>query len=95
MLAAEGDASGRRKMALLWFVLGVLVGLFGLVLLPLLIAVLGSAFAFGLVVILPLLLVVAILMGILAAAPAIGYALAIVAVLFLLWASDRKGRQRD
>ena len=81
-------------MALLWFILGVLVGLFGLVLLPLLIAVLGTAFALGLVVIVPLLLAVSILFGILAAAPAIGYGLAIAAVLILLWASDRKGRPR-
>ena len=81
-------------MALLWFVLGVLVGLFGLVLLPFLIAVLGTAFALGLVVILPLLLAVSILLGILAAAPAIAYGLAIAAVLILLWASDRKGRER-
>jgi hypothetical protein len=81
-------------MALLWFFLGVLVGLFGLVLLPLLIAVLGSAFALGLVVILPLLLAVAILFGIFVSVPAIAYGLAIAAVLILLWASDRKGRQR-
>ena len=81
-------------MALLWFVLGVLVGLFGLVLLPLLIAVLGSAFALGLVVALPVLLAAAIFFGILATAPTIAYGLAIGAVLILLWASDRKGRQR-
>jgi hypothetical protein len=83
-----------EAMALLWFVFGVLVGLFGLVLLPLLIAALGAAFALGLVVILPLLLVILILFGIFAAAPTIGYGLAITAVLLLLWASDRKGRQR-
>jgi hypothetical protein len=93
--AAAGGATGaERAVALLWFVLGVLVGLFGLILLPLLIAVLGTAFTLGLVVILPLLLAVSILFGILAAAPTIAYALAIAAVLILLWASDRKGRQR-
>jgi hypothetical protein len=81
-------------VGLLWFLLGVLVGLFGLVVLPLLVAVLGTAFAVGLVVILPLLLAVSILLGILAAAPTIAYGLAIAAVLILLWASDRKGRQR-
>jgi len=81
-------------MALLWFVFGVLVGLFGLVLLPLLFVMLGAAFALGLVVILPLLLAVLILFGIIAAAPTIGYGVAIAAVLFLLWASDRKGRHR-
>lgn len=81
-------------MAVLWFVFGMLVGLFGLVLLPLLIAALGAAFALGLVVILPVLLAVLILFGILAATPAIGYGLAIAAVLILLWASDRKGRRR-
>jgi hypothetical protein len=81
-------------MGLLWFLLGVLVGLFGFVLLPLLIAVLGVAVALGFVVILPLLLAVLILFGVFAAAPTIAYGLAIAAVLILLWASDRKGRQR-
>jgi len=81
-------------VGLLWFLLGVLFGLFGLVLLPLLVAVLGTALALGLVVILPLVLAVSILLGILAAAPTIAYGLAIAAVLILLWASDRKGRQR-
>jgi hypothetical protein len=81
-------------MAFVWFVLGVLVGLFGLVLLPLLIAALGVVFALGLVVILPLSLVLLILLGFLLASPTLGYGLAIAAVLILLWASDRKGRQR-
>jgi hypothetical protein len=81
-------------MAFLWFLFGVLVGLFGLILLPLLIAVLGAVFALGLVVILPLLLALLILFGILAAAPTIGYGLAIAAILILLWVSDRKARQR-
>jgi hypothetical protein len=81
-------------MAFFWFVFGVLVGLLGLVLLPLLIAVLGAALALGLVVVLPLLLVVAVLLGVFAATPTIAYGLAIAAVLILLWASDRKGRQR-
>lgn len=80
-------------MAFLWFVLGVLAGLLGLVLLPLLIAALGAVLALGLVVILPLGLAVLILVGILAGAPMIAYALAIAAVLILLWVSDRKGRQ--
>jgi hypothetical protein len=62
--------------------------------LPLLIAVLGAGFTLGLVIILPLLLAVSILLGILAAAPTIAYGLAIAAVLILLWASDRRGRQR-
>jgi hypothetical protein len=81
-------------MAVLWFFFGVLVGLCGLVLLPLLVALLGAVFALGLVVILPLLLAFLILFGILAAAPTLGYGLAIAAILILLWASDRKGRQR-
>lgn len=81
-------------MAFVWFVFGVLVGLFGLVLLPLLMAVLGAAFALGLVVVLPLALALLILFGFIAATPTIGYGLAIAAVVILLWASDRKGRQR-
>jgi hypothetical protein len=88
-----GDTE-RKAMAVLWFVFGVLVGLFGLVLLPLLIAALGFAFSLGLVVLLPMLIAVLILFGILAATPAVGYGLAIAAVLILLRASDRKGRQR-
>jgi hypothetical protein len=81
-------------MAFLWFLLGLVLGLFGFVLLPLLIGVLGAACALGLVVLLPLLLAVLILVGVLTAAPTILYGLAIAAVLVLLWASDRKARRR-
>jgi hypothetical protein len=81
-------------MALLWFLLGIVIGLLGFVLLPLLVAVLGAVCALGLVVVVPLLLAVLILGGILSAAPTIAYGLAIAAVLILLWTSDRKRRQR-
>jgi hypothetical protein len=90
---AGATVAERQVVAVLWFVLGVLVGLFGLVMLPLLIAVLGTGLVLWLVIILPLLLAVSILLGILAAAPTIAYALAIAAVLILLWASDRNRRQ--
>jgi hypothetical protein len=92
-IPAPGGAE-RKAMAFVWFLFGLLVGLFGLILLPLLIAALGAAIGLGLVVVLPLVLAVLILFGILAATPTIAYGLAIAAVLFLLWASDRKGRQR-
>jgi hypothetical protein len=87
-------AGERQAMAFLWFLLGVLIGLFGLVLLPLLVGVLGAAAALGFVVLLPLALAVVIVVGFLAVAPTIGYGLAIAAVLILLWASDRNRRQR-
>jgi hypothetical protein len=80
-------------MAFFWFVFGVLVGLLGLALLPLLIAAFGALFALGLVVVLPLGLALLILFAFLIATPAVGYALAIAAVLILLWASDRKRRE--
>jgi hypothetical protein len=84
----------RQAMAFFWFLFGVLIGLCGLVLLPLLIAVMGAVFALGLVVILPLLLACLILFGILAAAPTLAYGLAIAAILVLLWASERRRQRR-
>ena len=80
-------------MGFLFFIIGVLVGMLLLVLLPLFIAVLGAVVAIGLVIALPLIAAALILIGIVALAPAIGYGLAIAAILIALWASDRKRRR--
>jgi hypothetical protein len=80
-------------MAFFFFVIGVLVGIALLVLLPLFVAVLGVAVAIGLVIALPLIAGVLILVGIIALAPAVGYGLAIAALLIALWLSDRKRRR--
>jgi hypothetical protein len=64
-----------------------------LVLLPLFIAVLGAVVAIGLVIALPLIAAALILIGIVALAPAVGYGLAIAAILIALWTSDRKRRR--
>jgi hypothetical protein len=80
-------------MGFLFFIIGVLVGMLFLVLLPLFIAVLGAVVAIGLVIALPLIAAALILIGIVALAPAIGYGLAIAAILIALWTSDRKRRR--
>jgi len=80
-------------MGLFYFIFGVVVGTLLLVLLPLFIAVLGAALAIGIVIALPLIVAVLILVGIVAAAPALGYGLLIAALLIALWSSDRKRRQ--
>ena len=80
-------------MGFLFFIIGVLVGMLFLVLLPLFIAVLGAVVAIGLVIALPLIAAALILIGIAALAPAIGYGLAIAAILIALWTSDRKRRR--
>ena len=80
-------------MGLFYFIVGVIVGALLLVLLPAFIAVLGVALAVGLVIALPLIAAVLVLVGIIALAPAIGYGLAIAALLIALWAGDRKRRQ--
>ncbi len=80
-------------MALFYFVLGVLAAGLLLVILPLFVAVLGAALAIALVIALPLILAALILIGIVAAAPTLGYGLAIAALLILLWTSDRKRRR--
>jgi hypothetical protein len=80
-------------MGFLFFIIGVLVGMLLLVLLPLFIAVLGAVVAIGLVIALPLIAAALILIGIVALAPAIGYGLAIAAILIALWTSDRKRRR--
>ncbi len=80
-------------MGFFFFIIGVLVGMLLLVLLPLFIAVVGAVVAIALVIALPLIAAVLILVGIVAMAPAIGYGLAIAAILIALWASDRKRRQ--
>jgi uncharacterized protein (DUF697 family) len=77
-------------MAFLLFLVGLLIGLSLLVVLPLFIAVLGIVVAVAFIVVLPLVLAVLILGGIIAAAPAIGYGLAIAAVVILLWQSGRR-----
>ena len=80
-------------MGFLFFIIGVLVGMLFLVLLPLFIAALGAVVAIGLVIALPLIAAALILIGIVALAPAIGYGLAIAAILIALWTSDRKRRR--
>ena len=80
-------------MGFLFFIIGVLVGMLFLVLLPLFLAVLGAVVAIGLVIALPLIAAALILIGIVALAPAIGYGLAIAAILIALWTSDRKRRR--
>jgi hypothetical protein len=51
---------------------------------------LGAALAIGIVIALPLILAILILIGVLAAAPALGYGLLLAAILVALWASERK-----
>jgi hypothetical protein len=80
-------------MGFFFFVAGVLVGMALLLLLPLCIAVLGVALAIGFIIALPLVAAGLILAGIIALAPAVGYGLAIAALLIALWLSDRKRRQ--
>jgi hypothetical protein len=80
-------------MGFVLFVIGLIVGVFLLVLLPLFIAVLGVTLAVGIVIALPLIAAVLVVVGIVAVAPAIGYGLAIAALLIALWVSDRKRRQ--
>jgi hypothetical protein len=87
-----GRAWEGTAMALIWFFIGVVVGLLLLVVLPLVIAALGAVLAVGIVILLPLILAVLILAGIVAAAPALGYGLLLAAILVALWASDRKKR---
>jgi hypothetical protein len=80
-------------MGFIYFVVGVIIGAFLLVLLPVFIAVLGVALAVGFIIALPLIAAVLVLVGIIAVAPAIGYGLAIAALLIALVVSDRKRRQ--
>ena len=80
-------------MGFVFFIIGLLVGIALLVLLPLFIAVLGTAVAIGLVLALPLVGAVLILIGIAALAHALGYGLVIAAILIALWLSHRHRRQ--
>jgi hypothetical protein len=80
-------------MGFFFFIVGVLVGTLLLVLLPLFIAVVGVVVAIGIVIALPVIAAVLILFGIIAVAPAIGYGLAIAAIMIALWLSDRKRRR--
>jgi hypothetical protein len=89
----SGTALVREAMGFFFFIIGVLVGMMLLVLLPLFIAALGAVVAIGFLIALPLIAAVLILLGIVALAPALGYRLAIAAILIALWASDRKRRQ--
>ncbi len=77
-------------MGLIWFVVGAVVGLLLLVILPIAVAVLGAIVAIGFLIALPVLLAILILVGVLAAAPALGYGLLFGALLVALWASDRQ-----
>jgi hypothetical protein len=80
-------------MAFFFFIIGLLVGVALLVVLPVFIALLGAAMAVGLVIMLPLIVAALILIGIIALTPAVGYGLAIAAVLIALWLSHRRRRQ--
>jgi hypothetical protein len=80
-------------MGLLYFVIGVFIGALLVMVLPLFIAVPGAALAAGVVIALPLILAVLILIGFVAAAPALGWGLLLAAILIALWSSDRKRRQ--
>lgn len=80
-------------MGFFYFIIGVIIGTLLLVLLPLFIAVLGVALAIGVVIALPLIAAFLVLVGLIAVAPAVGYGLAIAALLIALWLSDRKRRQ--
>ena len=77
-------------MGLIWFFIGALVGALLLVILPLVVAALGVMLALSIVVALPLILAILILVGVVAAAPGLGYGLLLAAVLVALWASDRR-----
>jgi hypothetical protein len=77
-------------MGLIWFVIGAVVGLLLLVILPIVATVLGAVVAIGILVTLPVVLAILILVGVLAAAPALGYGLLFAALLVALWASERR-----
>lgn len=79
-------------MGLVLFLFGVIVGALLLVILPLVIAAIGAMLAIGIIVALPLILAILILVGVIAAAPALGYGLLFAALLVALWAGDRKKR---
>jgi hypothetical protein len=81
-------------MSFLWFLIGAVVGVLLLGALPLVVAVLGAMLAIGLLIALPLLLAILILVGVLAAAPALGYGLLFAVLLIALWASDRRRPRR-
>ena len=68
-------------MGFFYFVIGVIIGAFLLVLLPLFIAGLGVILAVGIVIALPLIAAILVLVGIITVAPAIGYGLLIAALL--------------
>jgi hypothetical protein len=80
-------------MGFIYFVIGVIIGAFLIVLLPLFIAVLGVALGVGFIIALPLIAALLVLIGIIAVAPAIGYGLTIAALLIALVVSDKKRRQ--
>jgi hypothetical protein len=80
-------------MGFIYFIFGILVGIWLIAALPLLLATLGLALALGIALTVPLLAAVLFFLGILAAIPALGYGLAIAALLILLWASERRRRQ--
>src|SRR5439155_3802052 len=89
----RGRVERCRTMGFIYFIIGVIIGAFLLVLLPLFIAVLGVVLAVGIVIALPLIAALLVLLGIIALAPAIGYGLAIAALVIALVVSDRKRRQ--
>jgi hypothetical protein len=82
-------------MGFIYFIFGVLVGIWLIAALPLLLATLGLAFALAIALTLPLFAAALFFLGILAAIPALGYGLAIAALLILLWASERKRHQQS
>jgi len=93
MLSCRGRHRVEGTMGFFYFVIGVIIGAFLIVLLPLFIAALGVVVAIGIVIALPLIAALLVLFGIIAVAPAVGYGLLIAALLIALWTSDRKRRQ--
>jgi hypothetical protein len=90
--AALPQPEDRSAIGLFYFFIGAIVGALLLVILPLFIAMLGAALAIGIFIALPLILAVLILIGIVAAAPALGYGLLLAAILIALWSGERKKR---
>ncbi len=90
--AIVSDGNGKRAMGFFYFVIGVLVGLSLIAALPFLFALFGMALALAMILFLPLFAAAFFFFGVLALMPAIGYALAIAALIVILWVSEKKRR---
>lgn len=77
-------------MPFFYFMIGVFTGVCLLAFLPLVFATLGLALVIATMIALPLVAACLVLFGIVATLPAVGYGLAIAALLVILWASERK-----